>query len=141
MTISITLSITLILFEEAKFILIEFHPLTHTHTHTSIDISELSSSKETVILNSLNSPFILTFFLKLTLPSLLIPPQKLDPRFFCKMLRKSLPLVKWFGLRIRKTQFESWFFFNCNFFHLKCISLALHSYFLSYKVRIIISTS
>ena len=84
MTIIIILSITLILLERQVYT-DKFYP--HTHTHTHIDIFELPSSKETVVLNSLNSPFILTSSSDLTLPSL-IPLQIIAPQIFLQNVEK-----------------------------------------------------
>ena len=88
MTIIITLLITLILLEKQIYT-DKFHILTHTYTHTHrhIDISELPSSKEMVVLNSLNSPFILTSSSDLTLPSL-IPLQRIGPQIFLQNVEK-----------------------------------------------------
>ena len=86
MTIIIILSITLILLERQVYT-DKFYPHTHTHTHTHIDIFELPSSKETVVLNSLNSPFILTSSSDLTLPSL-IPLQIIAPQIFLQNVEK-----------------------------------------------------
>ena len=84
MTIIIILSITLILLERQVYT-DKFYP--HTHTHTHIDIFELPGSKETVVLNSLNSPFILTSSSDLTLPSL-IPLQIIAPQIFLQNVEK-----------------------------------------------------
>ena len=92
MTIIIILLMTLILLEKQiytdKFhLLTHTYTHTHTHTHTHIDISELPSSKETVVLNSLNSPFIFTSSSDLTLPSL-IPLQRIGPQIFLQNVEK-----------------------------------------------------